>query len=121
MSVTQPVPPGAAVVVFAAASGATAATAVTDSQGNAYTPKGSATTSQYLQAFTTTAAAGLNPAAGDAWTVTFGAANTQVKTFLEVAMPGASAVDVHVAAGGTSAAHRPAGRPRCWDPRRRLR
>lgn len=102
--VSTPVPPGAAVTVFAGASGATAATGVTDSQGNTYALKSSSTSNEYLQAFTATAVTGLNPLAGDTWTVTYGAANTQEKTVIAVAVTGASATDIATAANGSGTA-----------------
>lgn len=105
ISVTSPVPPGAAVTVFAGASGATTATGVTDSQGNAYTLAASSTSNEYLQAFTGIAAAGLSPPALDAWTVTYSAANSQQKTAIVIALTGAAAApDITVAANGSSAA-----------------
>lgn len=103
--VTVPVPPGTALVVFAGAAGATAATGVTDSQGNAYGLVASSTANEYLQAFTGTATTGLNPLAGDAWTVTFGAANAQQKNILVIAPPGASLpADLATATNGSSVA-----------------
>jgi hypothetical protein len=106
-SVAAPVAPGSAIVVFAGAAGATAATGVTDSQGNTYTLAGSSTSNEYLQAFTATAVTGLNPAAGsfagDYWTVTYAAANTQIKLATAIAVTGAAIADVGVAANGNSA------------------
>jgi hypothetical protein len=101
---TLPVPPGAAVTVFAGAAGATAATGVTDTQGNAYTAGPSSTASEYLQAFTATAVTGLNPLASDTWTVTFAAANAQNKNIIIAAVTGAAATDIGTAANGSSAA-----------------
>jgi hypothetical protein len=100
---TAPVPPGAAVVVFAGAAGATAATGVTDTQGNTYALSASSTSGEYLQAFTATAVTGLNPLAGDSWTVTFAAANAQNKNILAVTVAGCAAADAAVAAHGSSA------------------
>jgi hypothetical protein len=100
---TTPVPAGAVIVVFAGAAGATAATGVTDTQGNTYALAASSVTSEYLQAFTATAVNGLNPAAGDTWTVTFAAANTQNKNILAVMITGCQAADIAVAASGSSA------------------
>jgi hypothetical protein len=103
VSVTTAVPPGAGVVVFAGAAGSTTVTAVSDSQGNVYTLAASSTANQWLQAFTCTAVTGLNPLAGDKWTVTYSAANTQVKLAVAVAVTGASGTDITVAANGSSA------------------
>jgi len=106
---TAPVPPGAVIVVFAGASGATAATGVTDTQGNAYALAASSTANEYLQAFTATAVTGLNPAAGDSLTVSFAAANSQNKNILAVAVTGCAAADIAVAANGSSASPAAAG------------
>ena len=101
--VSSPVAPGTPVVVFAGAAGATSATAVSDSQGNTYALAASSTANEYLQAFLGTATVGLNPLAGDTWTVTFGSANAQQKNVIAVAAPGAAgAADVKVAANGSS-------------------
>lgn len=101
--VSVPVPPGTVVTVFAGASGSTVATGVSDSQGTSYGLAAGSTASQWLQAWVGTTVAGLNPLAGDYWTVTFGAANTQVKNILAVAAPGCGAPDVAGPANGNSA------------------
>lgn len=103
--VTVPVPPGTPVAVFAGANGAFAgAPTVRDSQGNTYTAAGSSTVNETLQAFTATAAAGLNPLNGDTWTVTYATAGTQQKTIIAVMVPGAAATDIAVAADSSSTA-----------------
>lgn len=98
------IPPGAAVIVFAGASGTDTATAVADTQGNLYTLAASSTANQWLQAFTATAGpAGLNQKNGDAWTVTYSAANVQVKNITVAAVTGTSGTDIAAAANGSSA------------------
>lgn len=99
----EPLPVSAVVTVFAGCAGATAATGVTDSQGNDYALVASSTADEYLQAFAGTLTAGLNPLAGDYWTVAYGAANTQEKTISVVSATGAGSPDVAVAASGSSA------------------
>jgi hypothetical protein len=101
--VNLPVPPGAAVTVFAGAAGATPSTGVTDSQGNTYALAASSTVNENLQAFTATAVTGLNPLASDTWTVTFGAANTQNKNIIAIAVTGVSATGIGTSANGSSA------------------
>lgn len=100
--VTEPVPAGAAVIVFAGAAGATSSTAVTDSQGNAYDLAADSATDEYAQAWACVGVTGLNPIAEDYWTVTFGAANTQNKNILAVAVAGCEAGDIGAQASGNS-------------------
>jgi hypothetical protein len=100
---SQPVPPGATVVVFAGSSGGTSSTGVTDTQGNTYTLAASSTVNENLQAYTGIAVNGLNPAAGDSWTVTWAASNTQNKNVLAVMVTGCAAADITAAANGNSA------------------
>jgi hypothetical protein len=102
VTATSPVPVGASVTVFAG-SAATAATGVTDSQGNDYALDVSETSEQSLQSFTGILAAGVNPLAGDYWTVSYSAANTSEKTISVAAVTGVGAPDVAVAASGSSA------------------
>jgi hypothetical protein len=102
--VSLPVPPGTVVTVYAGASGSTSATAVTDSQGSVYGLAASSTSQEWLQAYTGTCAAGLNPLASDYWTVTFATANTQNKNILAVTAPGCGVPDVATQADGNSAA-----------------
>lgn len=101
--VSTPVPVGATVIVFAGAAGATSATSVTDSQGNAYSANGFSTSNEYLAAFTCLSiTTPLNPLAGDAWTVTFSAANTQQKNVIAVAVTGGATFDNGAASNGSS-------------------
>lgn len=105
--VTVPVPPGTVVTVFAGASGATAATSVTDSQGTLYGLSATSTSGQWLQAYTGACTAGLNPSAGgagDYWTVGFASSSAQTKNILAVTAPGCATPDVTQAASGNSAA-----------------
>lgn len=98
-----PLAAGTSVTVFAGCT-STAATGITDTQGNSYALDASATTNQSLQAFTGILTTPLNPLASDYWTVTFAVANTQQKTITAVSVTGVGVPDVAVAADGSSAA-----------------
>lgn len=107
---TYAIPVGAAVaqgtqiMVWASCSGATSATAVTDSKGNTYTADSTVTANQQLQAFACASTA-TALATSDTITVTYAAANTQTKTILAAATPGLAGKDVaSVTTSGTSAA-----------------
>lgn len=103
---------GNAIVVAASCSGATAASSVTDSQGNSYTLAKSNTTSEELQVFVSVTGNALSGT--DTITVHYGSANTQVKTLAALSVSNlnpSTLVDFSGASGGTSASPSVSGTP----------
>jgi hypothetical protein len=96
---------GQQVMVWAACSGATSATGVTDSKGNTYTRDTNVTTNQQLQVFYCN---NINTAltTSDTITTTYAATNTQTKVILVAATPGLAAAgkDASNTTNGSSAA-----------------
>ncbi len=114
-TLTSAVPAGSAVTVVASAFSTTAATGVTDSQGNTYTLVQSSTTGQYQQVFQAVNVAALGVT--DSITVTYAAANTQQKNILAVAtsfVPAVTPLDFSAQATGTGTAISVAGTPTAY-------
>lgn len=104
--------PGSTVTVVASCAGATAATGVTDTQGNTYTLVQSVTTSQYMQVFSCVNAAVLSN--HDSITVTYAASNTQEKNIIAITTAGVlttSNVDFSASANGSGTAISVSGTP----------
>jgi hypothetical protein len=111
-AVTQDIPVGSYVEVIANASGATAASLVTDSKGNTYSLVSQETSGEEVQVFacaaTTTA---LTVAGSDSITTTFAASNAQCKNIFHFVMPGITSSNMAVQAFGSSAAATVSGTP----------
>jgi hypothetical protein len=109
------VPTGSVITVIVSAAGATAATGVTDSKGNAYTLVQSGTTGQYQQVFQAVGVTALTTS--DTITVTVASANAQQKNIIALATQNVLAVtplDFSAQAAGTSTAPSVTGTPTAY-------
>jgi hypothetical protein len=111
VAVTVAVVDGSTVTLAATCTGATAATSVTDTQGNSYTLVQSETSGEQLQVFKSDNVNALTTS--DHFTVNYGSSNTQAKTWMAFASSGltSSSTDFSNKASGTSTAPSVSGTP----------
>jgi len=110
--VTQDIPVGSYVEVIASASGATAASQVTDSKGNVYSLVTQETSGKEVQVFACASTTHLlTVLAGDSITTQFAATNTQCKNIFHFVLPGLNGSNLAVAAFGTGSTATVSGTP----------